>query len=103
VGEGVLYKDLRLKEEIEYSKYSLEEASIDRLLELFEIYLSEGRYCIEKSLIMPSYDYALKCSHTFNLLDSRGALSVTERARYISKVRELSNKAAKLYTDGKNE
>ncbi|HPO29442.1 MAG TPA: glycine--tRNA ligase subunit alpha [Caldisericia bacterium] len=103
VGEGVLYKDLRLKEEIEYSKYSLEEASIDRLLELFEIYLSEGRYCIEKGLIMPAYDYALKCSHTFNLLDSRGALSVTERTRYISKVRELSNKAAKLYTDGKNE
>jgi len=103
VGKGVSYKDLRLKEEIEYSLYSLEEASIERLISLFEIFLSEGKSCIEKGLIFPAYDYALKCSHTFNLLDSRGALSVTERTRFISKVGEISNKAAKLYLDSENE
>lgn len=102
VGKGVLYRDLRLKEEIDYSFYSFEEASIEKLIALFEMYLSEGRSCIEKGLIFPAYDYALKCSHTFNLLDSRGALSVTERARFIGKVRELSNKAAKLYLVYKN-
>jgi glycyl-tRNA synthetase alpha chain len=98
IGKNVSYRDLRQEEEIEYSIYSLEEASIERLIALFELYLSEGKFCIEKGLIFPAFDYALKCSHTFNLLDSRGALSVTERARFIGRIRELSKSTAELFT-----
>lgn len=97
VGDNLLYKDLRLEEEIEYSKYSLEEASIERLMELFDIFLAEGKSCIEKSLAYPALDYSLKCSHTFNLLDSRGSISVTERARFIGRIRELSKSVASLF------
>lgn len=96
-GENTLYGTLRLQEEQEQSIYCHELANQSRLIQLFQLYFEESEYCLEKLLVLPAYDYALKCSHVFNILDSLGALSVTERTRYLGQVRKLANQAAKLY------
>lgn len=96
-GTNALYGTLRLQEEQEQSKYCHELANQIRLIQLFQLYYEESEYCLEKLLVLPAYDYALKCSHVFNILDSLGALSVTERTRYLGQVRKLANQAAKLY------
>lgn len=67
------------------------------LLENFEKFEAEAKRCLEGSLVHPAYDYILKCSHTFNLLDARGAVSVTERAGYIARIRNLARVAAKTF------
>jgi glycyl-tRNA synthetase alpha chain len=66
---------------------------------LFNQYEQEAKRAMEKSLVFPAYDYVLKCSHTFNLLDARGVISVTERTGYIGRVRNLAREIAKLYVD----
>lgn len=96
-GENTLYGTLRLQEEQEQSIYCHELANQARLIQLFQLYFEESEYCLGKQLVLPAYDYALKCSHVFNILDSLGALSVTERTRYLGQVRKLANQAAKLY------
>jgi glycyl-tRNA synthetase alpha chain len=95
---GVKYGEIFHANEVEMSKYALRDASIDTLFSLFEIYDKECKSLLQdKSLPLPAYDSALKCSHAFNLLDARGAISVTERAHYIRRVRDNARVCAKGY------
>lgn len=98
------YGDVFLQNEIEYSTYNFEGSDIDMLKTLFNMYEKEAlRITGELSLVQPGFDYVLKCSHTFNLLDARGAISVTERTHYISRVRNMARMCAKKYVDRRCE
>lgn len=94
---GVTVKDIFLQPEYEHSKYTFEESNTDMLFQLFTMYENEAKDTMEKGLVFPSYDYVLKCSHTFNLLDAKGVISVTERTGYISRIRKLARNIAKSY------
>jgi glycyl-tRNA synthetase alpha chain len=94
---GVTYGDVHHRGEVEYSFYNFEEADLEMLFKLFEMYEQEARRVVEKGLILPAYDYVLKCSHAFNLLDARGALSVTERTAFIHRVRNLARSCTQGY------
>ncbi|MBO1003496.1 glycine--tRNA ligase subunit alpha [Pseudogracilibacillus auburnensis] len=96
---GVTVKDIFLQPEYEHSKYAFEESNTETLFELFSLYEEEAKATMEKGLIFPSYDYVLKCSHTFNLLDAKGVISVTERTGYIARVRNLARSIAKAYVN----
>lgn len=96
---GVKYKEIHLQGEKEHSQYSFNTADIDSIVNLFNIYEGEALRQLNQGLILPAYDYALKCSHAFNLLDSRGAISVTERTAYILRIRKLTRICAKLYLE----
>jgi len=98
--DTVKYGDIYLRPEQEHSKYNFEIANTESLLLLFGIYEKEAQDVINKGLALPAYDNVLKCSHTFNLLDARGAISVTERMQYILRIRKLARACAKLYVDG---
>jgi glycyl-tRNA synthetase alpha chain len=93
----VTYGDIYRQSEIEYCHHNFTHASVDRLFSLFDIYEAECRDLITQKLVAPAYDYCLKCSHTFNLLDARGAISVTERMTYILKIRKLAKQCAEQY------
>ena len=93
------YGDVRKKEEIEFSRYSFEVADKTLLFQLFDLYEQESLRCLESDCLLPAYDYCLKCSHAFNQLDSRGAISVTERVGIINRVRNLAVKVAKRYVE----
>lgn len=95
----IKYGDIFKKAEYEHSKYSFELADMDMLRNLFDIYEKEARRVLEMDLVLPGYDYVLKCSHTFNVLDARGAISVSQRASYISRVRNLARLAAQKYLE----
>jgi glycyl-tRNA synthetase alpha chain len=101
--DGVTYGDVYHQNEVEQSKYNFEQSNITLLLEQFIIYESEAKRLLELSLSLPSYEQVLKCSHTFNLLDARGAISVTERAAYIGRIRTLARLVAKAYYDSRKE
>jgi glycyl-tRNA synthetase alpha chain len=101
--DGVTYGDVYHQNEVEQSKYNFEQSNITLLLEQFIIYESEAKRLLELSLPLPSYEQVLKCSHTFNLLDARGAISVTERAAYIGRIRTLARLVAKAYYDSRKE
>ena len=94
---GVTVRDIFLQPEYEHSKYTFEESNTDTLFELFTLYENEAKAIMEKGLIFPSYDYVLKCSHVFNLLDAKGVISVTERTGYIARVRNLARSISKAY------
>ncbi|HSR70426.1 MAG TPA: glycine--tRNA ligase subunit alpha [Acidobacteriota bacterium] len=91
------YRQVRHREEYEFSKYSFEVADTASLFKLFEIYEEECRRSLQAGCVLPAYDCCLKCSHTFNLLDSRGAISVTERVGIIKRVRDLAVAVAEGY------
>ena len=95
--KGVKYEDIYLRAEQEYSKYNFEEASIESLELQFGIFEKEAVSLLKKKLVIPAYDYILKCSHSFNILDARGVVSVTERMQYILRIRKLAKWAAKVY------
>ncbi|MDB5926072.1 MAG: glycine--tRNA ligase subunit alpha [Betaproteobacteria bacterium] len=95
--DGVTYRDVYHQNEVEQSKYNFELANVSWLLQLFDQLESEAKRLVEASLVLPAYEMVLKCSHTFNLLDARGAISVTERAAYIGRVRTLSRLIAQAY------
>ncbi len=97
--EDYTYGDIFGMAEYEHSVYSFETADIDKLQTLFELYEEEAQLAINDKLVMPSYDYVLKCSHTFNVLDARGAISVSERTNYISRVRNLARQVATEYLE----
>ncbi|MEL6470721.1 MAG: glycine--tRNA ligase subunit alpha [Cyanobacteria bacterium J06623_4] len=97
--DQLTYGDIYMQAEIENSTYNFEASSSELLFKLFELYRQEAEQLIEKELVLPSYDYVLKCSHAFNLLDARGVISVTERTRYIRQVRGLARKVAQLYLE----
>jgi glycyl-tRNA synthetase alpha chain len=94
---GVTYADVHLQEEIEHCRYNFEEASIEALFQLFSLSEREADRLVGAGLVHPAYEQVLKCSHLFNLLEARGALSVTERTGYIARVRNLARKVARAY------
>lgn len=91
------YGDIYLQNEIEQSKYNFETSTIESLFKLFDMYQNEVDVCIASELVLPAYDYVLKCSHTFNLLDARGVISKDERNNYIRRVRTMASAVAELY------
>lgn len=95
--DEISYGDVHHRSEVEFSSYNFDEADIGMHLKLFEMYEKESLDMIKKNLVLPSYDCCLKCSHVFNMLDARGALSVTERTKYIGKVRNLAKRCAVSY------
>jgi len=102
-GGNVTYREVRHQEEVEFSKYNFEAANLDMLFRLFPSYEEESKRLLSMDLILPAYDYCLKCSHTFNLLDSRGAISVTERVGLIARVRQLACEVARRYLANREE
>ncbi len=97
--DHVSYGDVHLQGEIEQCTYNFEASDPDLLFQLFSLYEKEARQLLDKSLVLPSLDYVLKCSHSFNLLDARGVIAVTERTRYIGRIRNLARKVAHLYLE----
>jgi glycyl-tRNA synthetase alpha chain len=93
----VKYRDIHHQSEVEFSHYNFDRADQEMLFKLFDMYEAESKRLAEEGLVLPSYDYCLKCSHTFNMLDARGAISVTERTGYIGKVRNLARKCSEKY------
>jgi glycyl-tRNA synthetase alpha chain len=101
--DEVTYGDVHHKGEVEWSIHNFEEADIPLQLRLFDEYERESLRLIEKGLVLPAYDYCLKCSHTFNILDARGAISVTERTHFIGRVRNLARRVAERYLQQREE
>lgn len=97
--EEISYGELFQSAEYENSVYSFDEADIDMLQTSFDMYESEAKRCIELKLTLPAYDYVLKCSHAFNVLDARGAISVSERNHYIQRVRNLAREVAQIHLE----
>ncbi len=95
--DGFTYGDIFLQPEYEHSKYTFEVADSKMLINLFQMYETEAKRALEAQLVFPAYDWVLKCSHTFNLLDAQGAISVTERTGYIARVRTLARQCALAY------
>ncbi len=95
----VKYGEVHRMGEVEYSIYNFEEADVSMLRQLFEAWEKEGFRLLEKGLVLPGYDCCLKCSHLFNLLDARKALSVAERTAYIARVRALAKKSAQAWLE----
>ncbi|MDF0479525.1 glycine--tRNA ligase subunit alpha [Vagococcus sp. PNs007] len=94
---GVKYGEIFIQPEYEHSKYAFEVSDQEMLFDLFEKYQAEAEKCIAEGLVHPAYDYVLKCSHAFNLLDARGAVSVTERAGFLSRIRKMARELAKTF------
>ena len=101
--DQLTYGDVYMQAEIENSTYNFEASNPELLFTLFELYQKEAEQLMDRKLVLPSYDYVLKCSHTFNLLDARGVISVTERTRYIRQVRGLARRVAQLYLEQREE
>ena len=98
---GVSYGDVYHQNEVEQSRFNFEHSNVELLLRLFGDFEGEARRLIDAGLALPAYEMVMKCSHTFNLLDARGAISVTERAAYIGRVRALSRLVAQAYLDSR--
>ncbi len=101
--KGVTYGDIHHKSEVEWSVHNFEEADVALQCQLFDQYEQEGLRLIGKGLVLPAYDYCLKSSHTFNLLDARGAIGVTERTSFIGRVRNLARRCAEAYLKQREE
>ena len=98
---GVTYRDVYHQNEVEQSKYNFEVANVNWLLEQFNGFESEAARLMEAQLPLPAFEMVMKCSHSFNLLDARGAISVTERAGYIARVRTLARAVAQSYYESR--
>ncbi len=97
------YGDLNLQGEYEHSKYYFEIAGVDSLREMFRLYEAEAETALANGLVLPAHDYVLKCSHTFNILDTRGAIGVTERAAFFARMRDMSRRVAEAYVAQRQE
>lgn len=97
--DGVTVSDIFLQPEFEHSTYAFDTSNTDMLFQLFNLYEQEAEATMNNDLVFPAYDYVLKCSHTFNLLDARGVISVTERTGYIHRVRNLARAIAEKYVE----
>ena len=93
------YGEIFLQNEIEMSKYNFEYSNSERLFKLFDIFKEEAEDCMAAKLVLPAYDYVLKCSHTFNLLDARGVIGKDERMNFINRIRKLASAVARLYVE----
>ncbi len=91
--------DVNLQAEQEHSKYYFEVADVERLRQMYALYEAEAEVCLDRGLVLPAHDYILKCSHTFNVLDTRGAISITERQALFGKMRELAHRVSAAYLD----
>jgi len=101
--EKLLYGDVHLETEKQFSLYNFEASNKERLFQWFDMYELEAKELLGKGLVLPAYDYTLKCSHVFNLLDARGAISVTERTGFIGRVRNLARISAEVYLQQREE
>ena len=101
--DGVTYGDVWHENEYEQSVYSYELSDHDMLFKLFDMYEKEAARVVKEGYVLPAYDYVLKCSHTFNLLDAGGAISLSERTEYIGRVRNLARMCAKAYLNKRKE
>ncbi len=101
--KDIKYGEIYMQNEIEQSKYNFEYSSADRLFKMFDLYQEEVDSCLAEKLVLPAYDYVLKCSHTFNLLDARGVISKDERINFINRVRRMAAAVAKLYVEQREE
>jgi glycyl-tRNA synthetase alpha chain len=95
------YRDVFFQNEIEQSRFAFEESNVGTLFDQFALFESEAKRLLEAKLPLPGYEMILKAGHTFNLLDARGAVSVTERAGYIGRIRALSRLVAQAYVDAR--
>ncbi|MEA3507305.1 MAG: glycine--tRNA ligase subunit alpha [Synergistota bacterium] len=95
----VSYGDVHHRGEVEHSTYNFDVADTAMLFDLFSMYEREAGRALDRDLVLPAYDYVLKCSHAFNLLDARNAISVTERTSYVSRVRSLASKCCHAYVE----
>ncbi|WQY22849.1 glycine--tRNA ligase subunit alpha [Helicobacter pylori] len=101
--DSVNYAQVHLESEYEFSKYHFEIASVKRLLEMFKNAQAEALHCLENKLPLPAYDFVMLCSHFFNILDARKAISVVERQNYILQIRDLAKGCAVLYKEQEEE
>ena len=101
--EEVSYGEIFHQAEVEFSTFNFEEANVEALIHFFDTYESEALKLLDKGLILPAYDYCLKCSHSFNLLDARKAISVAERTRYIGRIRNIARKVAVQFAEQRKE
>ncbi|MBA3010191.1 MAG: glycine--tRNA ligase subunit alpha [Proteobacteria bacterium] len=101
--DTITYRDVYHQQEVEQSTYNFEVADVDLLFDLFTKYEAEAHRIIARGLVIPAYEYCLKCSHTFNLLDARGAISVTERTGYIKRIRDIARVASQAYLSQRQE
>lgn len=97
--DQVTYREVYHQQEVEQSTYNFEKADVDMLLDLFTKYEAEAKRIIAESIVLPAYECCVKCSHLFNLLDARGAISVTERTGYIGRIRALARMCSKAYLE----
>ena len=101
--DGFDYRAVRHQEEVEFSKYYFEVADVEFLRAQLAGWEREARRCLEAGLVLPAYECALKCSHSFNVLDARGAVSVTERVGLMKRVRDLAVGCAKAYVESREQ
>ena len=97
--QGVEYREVFHQTEKEFSAYNFEHANTENLFKIFDMFENEAKSLVEKKVSLPAYDQCLKASHIFNVLDARGAISVAQRAEYISRIREITKSAAKIWID----
>jgi glycyl-tRNA synthetase len=102
-GAGVTYGEVRRRDEFEQSKYYFETADVTRLRQMYDLYKAEAEACLAQGLVVPAHDYVLKCSHTFNALDCRGAIGVTERQVFYGQMRDLSRRVAETWLEQRKE
>jgi glycyl-tRNA synthetase alpha chain len=102
-GGGLSYQDVFHQSEREFSAFNFEQANVEMLLRHFKDYEGEVRRLLELKLVWPAYDYVIKASHTFNLLDARGAISVAERTNFIARVRGMARAVAQAYVKEREE
>jgi glycyl-tRNA synthetase alpha chain len=98
---GLKYGDVFHQNEVEQSAYNFEHSNVDFLLHAFGAHEGNAKHLMEQQLALPAYEQVLKAAHTFNLLDARGAISVTERAAYIGRIRNLARSVAQSYLDSR--
>ncbi len=95
--DSVTYGDVHHEDEVQFSTFNFDHSDADMLFKLFDMYEAEAKRLLKVDLVLPAYDWVLKCSHTFNLLDARGAIGVAQRTTYITRVRNLARAVAKSY------
>ncbi|MGQ9515872.1 MAG: glycine--tRNA ligase subunit beta [Anaerolineae bacterium] len=100
---GITYGDVLLQAEVEFSRYNLDHADVAQMKELFTVYERQVNQLLEAGLVLPAYDFVLLCSHTFNVLDARGAVGVTERAHFFNRMRRLARSVAQAWVRQREE
>jgi glycyl-tRNA synthetase len=96
---GISYGEMYGVAEYEHSRYNLDDADVAAQTEMFRLFESEAQRCVDLGLVLPAHDFVLKCSHTFNILDARGAIGVTERANYFARMRDLARRVSQLFVE----